>query len=462
MEPGLSYPTMTYQYPDTNVLYRKLTRPFPKIVRGEGVFLYDDTGKRYLDGSGGAYVANLGHGIPEVVDLVADQIRKVAFVSGSAFTNEAVERLADELGPLCPAGLDKFYFLTSGSDANEAALKLARQYWVESGRPSKHKLIALAPGYHGNTMLALSVSAREHNKVFFKEWLTPVVRMPAPYAYRCECGGSAPDCPRCTGRILEEIIDREGADTIAAIIGETVGGSSTGASVPRAEYWSTIREICTRRDVLWIADEVLVGAGRTGTFTAVEQYGAVPDVLVLGKGISGGYAALAAVVTSERLLEPIARGSGGLLHAQTFTHTPMMCAAGLAAIRYLAEHDLVARSRTMGAIMLGKLAVLAKHPLVGDIRGRGLLAGIEFVLDRATKAPFPRSRKVAELVTDIALDLGLAVWPNVGQADGTNGDLVCVAPPFVISEAELDLMVTILGEALDRTAAVLQTAPAVA
>jgi adenosylmethionine-8-amino-7-oxononanoate aminotransferase len=301
-------------------------------------------------------------------------------------------------------------------------------------------------------MLALSASARKHYRTMFKEWLIPVVQIPAPYAYRCGCDGD-PGCPRCTGRLLEDAILREGPDSVAAFIGEPVGGSSTGASAPRPEYWKTVREICTKYDVLWVADEVLVGAGRTGTWTAIEQYGVVPDLMTMGKGISGGYAALAAVVAPERLLDPLVTRSGGVIHAQTFTHTPMMCAAGLAAVRYIKRHGLIERSRVMGAKLQQSLQRFKDHPLVGDIRGRGLLAGIELVQDRATKAPFPRSAKVAETFVDLALDEGLVVWPNIGQADGDNGDLVCLAPPFVVTDQELEEILVRFGKTLDRTAA---------
>ena len=442
---------MTHRYPATHVFYRKLNRSFPKIVRGQGCHLYDEDGNRYLDGSGGAYVANLGHGVAEVVEAVTRQIGRVAYVSGAAFTNEAVEELSDELAELCPGDLDHFYFLTSGSDANEAALKLARQYWVEVGRPAKHRIVALTPAYHGNTLLALSVSAREHYKTYFREWLVPVVQVPAPYPYRCDCGGSASDCPRCTGRLLESVLEREDPATIAAFIAEPVGGSSTGASVPRPEYWRTIREICSRHDVLWIADEVLVGAGRTGTWSALEPYQTVPDILVMGKGLSGGYAPLAAVAASRRLLDPIAAGSGALLHAQTFSHTPMACAAGLAAVRYLRREGLIERCRAMGTVLHARLAELRELPEVGDVRGRGLLAGVELVRDRATRAPFPRARRVAETLTDQAQRNGLVVWPNTGQADGTNGDLVCLAPPFIITESEIDELVTLLGRSIEES-----------
>lgn len=442
---------MGHRYPETHVFYRHLARDFPLIVRGEGCWLEDAEGRRYLDASGGAYVANLGHGVREVVDAVAEQVRRVAYVNGSAFTCEPVEQLADELASLALGDLDRFYFLSSGSDAVEAALKLARQYWVERGRPEKQVILACEPAYHGNTLLALSVSARESYRTLFGPWLVTVPRVPAAYPYRCACRGEGAECLRCTGRILEQVIRDVGAPRIAAFIAEPVGGSSTGASVPRPEYWRTVREICDRHEVLWIADEVLTGAGRTGTWSALEPYGpgAVPDLQVLGKGISGGYAALSAVAAPRRILDVLAGGSGALLHAQTFSHTPAMCAAGVAAVRLLKEGDLVARCARMGERFQAKLGALRTHPLVGDVRGRGLLAGVEFVADKATRAPFPRSARVAERVAEQAQRHGLMVWPNTGHADGTNGDLVCLAPPFIVSADEIDCMAERLGTALD-------------
>jgi adenosylmethionine-8-amino-7-oxononanoate aminotransferase len=441
-----------YQYPDSHVFYRKLTRRFPLITDGEGCWLVDAEGNRYLDGSGGAFVANLGHGIREIGQAMADQAGKIAYLNGTAFTNEPVEALADELATLLPAGLDKFYFLGSGSEAVEAALKLARQYWVETGRPSKHKVIALSPAYHGNTLLALSASAREHYKTYFREWLVDIHRIPAPYAYRCECGGVATAaCPVCDGSALDAAIQQLGAEHVAAFIVEPVGGSSTGHAVPRPDYFKRVREICDRHQVLLIADEVLVGAGRTGTWSAIEQYGVVPDIMTFGKGITGGYAPLSVVVASRKLLDPIAKGSGALLHAQTFSHHPVLAAAGLAAVRYIKQHGLVARCRTMGELLHRRLQPLRELPFVGDIRGRGLLAGIEFVQDKGSRAPFPRKLKFAETFSEQALAAGLMTWANMGQADGTNGDLSCLAPPFVITEAEIDELVRRFTTALQQT-----------
>jgi hypothetical protein len=447
-----------HAYPDSHVFYRKLTRAFPLITRGEGCWLIDEQGKRYLDGSGGAFVANLGHGLREIGDAMAAQAGRIAYLNGTAFTSEPVEALADVLADLFPAPLDKFYFLGSGSEAVEAALKLARQYWVEVGKPTKHKVIALVPAYHGNTLLALSASAREHYKTYFREWLVNVHRIPAPYPYRCECGGSAArrpggqaECPVCSGSGLEAAILQLGAEQVAAFIAEPVGGSSTGHSVPDPGYFRRVRDICDRHQVLFIADEVLVGAGRTGTWTAIEQYDVVPDILTLGKGITGGYAPLSVVAASRRLLDPIARGSGALLHAQTFSHHPVLAAAGLAAVRHLRTHRLVERCAGMGAVFHRKLEPLRDLPHVGDIRGRGLLAGIEFVQDKGSRAPIPRHRKFAETFTEEALAAGLMTWPNVGQADGTNGDLCCLAPPFVIEESELDELVRRFRAALEQT-----------
>ena len=449
---------MAYRYPDSHVFYRRLGRDFPRIVRGEGCWLIDERGTRYLDAVGGAYVANLGHSNPDVAEALAQQARQFGYLSATAFTHGPLEELAAELAATLPGDLDKLYFLSSGSEAVEAALKLARQYWVESGKPQKHKIIALAPAYHGNTLLALSASAREQYQTMFREWLVDVYRIPASYPYRCACRGQAPTCPVCSGAVLEQAIERLGPHTVAAFIAEPVGGSSTGASTPRPEYFRRVREICDRHDVLFVADEILCGAGRTGTWWAIEPYGAAPDIMTLGKGISGGYAALSAVAAPERIVDRIARGSGGLLHAQTFSHHPVACAAGLAAVRHLKRHQLIERCAAMGAVLHRRLAALRQLPHVGDVRGRGLLAGIEFVEDAATRAPFPRAARFAETFAQAALEAGLTVWPNIGHADGTNGDLAMIAPPFIITEQEIDEIVARFTTALRRALATVKVA----
>jgi adenosylmethionine-8-amino-7-oxononanoate aminotransferase len=438
----------THGFPETHVLFRKLTSRLPVIERGEGCWLYDADGHAFLDACGGAFVANVGHGVAEIADAIAEQARRLAYVNGTMFSHDAVEELAAELAALAPGDLDRVYPLSSGSDAVEAALKLARQYWLETGRARKHKIIALAPAYHGNTLLALSASAREHYRTLYRDWLVDVVRIPAPYAYRCACGGAPPYCEACSGEALEAAIIREDPETVAAFIAEPVGGSSTGASVPPADYFRRVREICDRHDVLFIADEVLVGAGRTGTWSALEPSGVVPDVMVLGKGIAGGYAPLAAVMAPTRIVEVFARGSGGLNHAQTFSHHPVLCAAGVATIRYLREHRLVERCASMGPVLHQRLARLCELPFVGDVRGLGLLAAVELVENKATRAPFAREAHVAERATKAALDAGLVVWPNVGHADGTRGDLVMIAPPFIVTEEEIDMIVDRLESAL--------------
>lgn len=432
----------------SHVFHRKLTRRLPRIVRGEGVYLHDEAGRRYLDACGGAFTVNLGHGLAEIADALAAQARVLGYVNGTAFTHDPVEELAAEIARLSPGDLELVYPLGSGSEAVEAALKLARQYWVESGRFGKRKVLTLAPSYHGNTLLALSASARPHYSALFQDWLVEVVRIPAPYAYRCECHGTPPLCPACSGAAVELAIIQAGPESVAALIAEPVGGSSTGASVPAEGYWDRVRKACDEHGVLLIADEVLTGAGRTGTWSALEPYGVVPDIMILGKGIAGGYVPLSAVVTTRAIADVIARGSGALAHAQTFSHHPVLCAAGVATIRYLRAHHLIERCAEMGRVLHRRLATLRELPLVGDIRGRGLLAGIEFVADRETREPLPRSAAFAETFTQAAIDAGLVVWPNVGHADGRNGDLVMLAPPFVVTEDQIDEIVERFTRAL--------------
>ncbi|HWB43241.1 MAG TPA: aspartate aminotransferase family protein [Gemmatimonadales bacterium] len=432
----------------SHVFYRKLTRRYPRIVRGEGCNLFDDAGRRYLDGCGGAFVANLGHGVAEIAAAIGDQARTLGYVNGTAFTHGPVEALADEIARFSAGDLELVYPLGSGSEAVEAALKLARQYWVESGRSAKRKVVTLSPSYHGNTLLALSVSARPHYSALFQDWMVEVVRVPAPYAYRCGCGGEPPYCDACSGAAVEAAILQAGPDSVAAFLAEPVGGSSTGASVPPPGYWQQVHRICRRHDVLFIADEVLTGAGRTGTWSALEPWGVVPDIMTLGKGIAGGYVPLSAVVTTRAIAGVLARGSGSLAHAQTFSHHPVLCAAGVATLRYLREHRLIERCGALGAVLHRRLAGLRGLPLVGDVRGRGLLAGIEFVADPDTREPLPREAAFAETFTQAALDAGLVVWPNVGHADGRNGDLVMLAPPFIVTEDQIDEMVELMARAL--------------
>jgi adenosylmethionine-8-amino-7-oxononanoate aminotransferase len=396
---------------------------------------------------------NLGHGVSEIAEAMACQAGTLAYVTGMAFTHDAVEELAGEIARLSPGDLELVYPLASGSEAVEAGLKLARQYWVECRRPEKHKILAFAPSYHGNTLLALSASSRESYQAYYREWLVQIVRAPAPYPYRCACHGQPPLCPACTGEAIEAIIQREGADTIAALVAEPVGGSSTGASVPPADYWPLVRAICDRHEILLVADEVLTGAGRTGTWSALEPCGVVPDIMILGKGIAGGYVPLSAVVAPRRIVDALARGSGSFLHAQTFSHHATLCAAGVATIKYLRRHGLIERCAAMGPVLHRQLQELRELPWVGDVRGRGLLAGIEFVADKESRRPFPASVRFAESVATHAVELGLVIWPNAGQLEDGTGDLIMLAPPFIIEEEQISEMVMLLRQAIEQTGA---------
>jgi adenosylmethionine-8-amino-7-oxononanoate aminotransferase len=442
-------PDAEHHYPAGHVLYRRLKRHYPRIVRGEGCWLYDDRGKRYLDACSGALVSNLGHGNAELAKAVGEQAARLGYVSGMVFTHDPVEELAAELAGLSAPGLEKALFMCNGGDAVEAALKISRQFWAESGRPEKQRIVSLTPSYHGNTLLALSASARPAYRKQFEGWLVEVESAPAPYAYQCVCRGEAENCPTCDGFAVEAAILRAGPDNVAAFIAEPVGGVSTGAAVPRPGYWQKIRKICDRHEVHFVADEVLVGAGRTGTWSALEPYGVAPDFQVFGKGISGGYAPLSAMLTSRRIVDVLAAGSGAPLHNQTFSQFPISCAAGLATVRHLKAEGLIERCARMGALLQQQLAALLEHPNVGDVRGRGLLTGIEFVADKSSRKPFDRGLRMVEAFTDAALAAGLVVFPNAGQADGTNGDLVLIGPPFIITEDEIAELVRLFRSALD-------------
>lgn len=433
---------MTYQYPDSFVFYRKLNHRFPRVVSGRGVYLFDESGKRYLDASSGAMVAGIGHGVAEIAGAVAQQMRDIAYVNATMFTNRAAEELAAELALILPGTLKYSYFLCSGSEAIEASVKLARQFWYERGATSKWKIISRVPSYHGNTLTALSLSGREHYRAPYEPLLTDFPRIPAPDPYR------HPGCEACTGEVLEKEILKQGPEQVAAFLAEPVISSSAGAVVPTREYYHRVLEVCRKYDVLFIADEVLTGMGRTGAWFSFEHFDVVPDILAVGKGLSGGAAPLSAMIAKREIVEQIASGSGSFNHAQTYSHTPVICAAGLANLRYLKRHRLVERCRELESVFFKKLSRLRDYEVVGDIRGRGLLAGIEFVKDRATREPFPRSEKFAERLAAKAFEKGLILWPNVGHVDGINGDLIMVAPPFIITEEQLTELVALFESSL--------------
>ena len=446
--------TNTIRYPDGNVLLRNLTRDMPVIARGDGIYLFDKAGKRYVDASSGALVVSVGHGNREVADRIHAQLCQVGYVNGTHFTSDVTEDLATRLvaratAEIPAAKLTRAAFLSSGSEVVEAAVKFVRQLWMERGQPRRTKMIARVPSYHGNTLYALSMSGRPHYKKLYGPMLSEVVTTSSPYPYRSGLADYDRDGAAHYGRLLEEVIEREGGDTIAAFIAEPVIGSSAGAAPPPPGYFARVREICDRHGILLVADEILCGTGRVGSFYACQRTGFAPDVLVLGKGIGGGCAPLSVLLVRQDHLDEMKRGSGYFQHAQTYLQAPMMTAAGVAVLDYFERHDLVARAARVGEHMLARLRErLLPLPGVGSIQGMGLLAGVEFVADKATRAPFPRAKKLVEGLIAALFAEGVIVWPNVGQANGTDGDLIMIGPPLVIDEAQVDDLVDTLARVI--------------
>jgi adenosylmethionine-8-amino-7-oxononanoate aminotransferase len=438
------------RYPAGHVLLRNLNRDFPIISHGEGPYLFDQDGKKYFDGSGGALVVSAGHGNKKIAQKIFEQISKVAYVNGTQFTSEPTEKLAERLAALSPdPDLNRACFLSSGSEAIEAAVKFARQLWVERKELGRSKVIARTPSYHGNTLYALSASARPHYKAYYGPFLHDVVVVHAPYEYRSEVSDYAQAGGAHYANLLEEAILREGAETIAAFIVEPIIGSSAGATLPPPDYFDRVQKICRKYGILIIADEIMCGAGRTGKFFACEHFGLKPDVLLLGKGISSGYAALSAVMVKDSHLREMKGGTGYFMHAQTYLQAPSLTAAGIATLEYFDEHKLVENSAKMGDYLHSFLhEALDAHPYVGFVTGKGLFAGIEFVEDRKTKKAFDRSKKIAENFTNHAFNQGLIVWPNVGQADGTNGDLIMLGPPLTCTKDQVKELAELVKKAI--------------
>jgi len=442
-----------YAHPHGHVLYRRASHRRPMVDRGEGVYLYDTEGHRYLDASGGAIVVNLGHGVREVAEALSDQAAQAAYAHPTMFTSRPAEAYAAALAEVTSLPGARFFFLSSGSEAVETAIKLARQVQVERGRGSRYLIISRQQSYHGTTLGALAVAGKPKMQRPFQPMLADVPHIPPPYCYRCPFHLSHPGCDLRCADALEEEIEHVGPDNVAAFIAEPVSGATLGAVVPPPGYWPQVREICDRHQVLLIADEVMTGFGRTGRWFALDHWDVVPDVAAMSKGTAGGYAPLSVTAARGDLVDEIVAGSGNFVHGGTFSHHPVSTAAGLATLRYLKQHDLIAAAARKGHRLGEKLRDgLGDLPCIGDIRGIGLMWGVEFVSERESRAPFPPQRHFAQAVADTAFERGLIVYPTGGCVDGTAGDHLTLGPPFIITEEQMDELVVLLRRAIETEA----------
>jgi adenosylmethionine-8-amino-7-oxononanoate aminotransferase len=436
----------------TNHVFHRSTRSsMPVVVGGHGIELVAADGRRFIDASGGAAVSCLGHGHPVVTRAIARQAETIAYAHTSFFTNEPAEALADGLAAAAPAGLNRVYFVDNGSAAVETALKMARQYQIERGAPGRNRVISRMQSYHGNTLGALAVSGNAGRRAPYEPFLFETSRIEPCFEYRhARKGQSAEEYGRQAADALEAELLRVGPETVMAFIAETVVGATTGAVPPAPGYLQRVREICDRHDVLLILDEVMCGAGRTGSFLACEQDAVTPDIVTLAKGLAGGYQPIGAVLCSDKVYDAFAAGTGAFVNGHTYSAHPIACAAALAVQDVIRDENLLDRVRAAGVHLRERLLErFGAHRHVGDVRGRGLLMAIELVADRETKLAFDPTLKMSARVKAEAFERGLLVYPGSGTVDGVRGDHVLLAPPYIVSDAEIEVIVERLGEAVD-------------
>ncbi|HTZ95638.1 MAG TPA: aspartate aminotransferase family protein [Terriglobales bacterium] len=447
--------------PRSAVFRRSFRKDFPSAVRGQGVHIWDETGKQYLDFSGSAAVNFIGHGVAEISRAMAAQAKLLEFAHTSQFTTPIAEQYAQELIDFAGSNFQGgcVYFTCGGSEAIETALKLARQYQVEIGQPKRYQILSRGQSYHGSTLGALSVSGNKRRRDMYLPMVREFAHVTFPYCYRCayDCTDGCRNCGQEYAADLERAIEATNGEA-AAFIFEPVSGATLGAVVPPPGYLQSVAEICKNHGVLLIADEVMTGMGRTGRNFAVEHWGVAPDILVTAKGLSSGYAPLGAVITTKKVTDAIAAGSGTFMHGFTYNAHPISLAAGSAVLKFLGENNLVAaadsgRNESVGAGLRQALESLRTLKSVGDVRGIGLLWGIEFVADRSTKQPFPAQINFAGRVGQSAVKRGLLVYPMQGCVDGNAGDHLLIAPPAVITREQIAWAVDQLAAAVEETSA---------
>lgn len=422
----------------------------PIATHGEGVYLYDSTGKQYLDGSGGAAVSCLGHGDVDVSNAIKAQVDKLAFAHTGFLSSEPAESLADRLAAHAPAGIDRVYFVSGGSEAVEAAMKLARQYMIEIGQPERTKFIARKQSYHGNTLGALGTGGNMWRRAPFDAVMVSASHIDPCYDYRLrEDGESEAEYGLRAANALEAELLRLGPENVIGFLAEPVVGATLGAVPAAPGYFTRIREICDHYGILLILDEVMCGMGRTGTLFACEADGISPDIVTIAKGLGGGYQPIGAMLCQGKIYDAICQGSGFFQHGHTYIGHPVACAAADAVLKKLTDGGMVARAAKMGAKLDTALRnAFGQHPHIGDIRGRGMFQGLEIVRDRESKDPFEPGLNVAARLKKAAFANGLICYPMNGTIDGQRGDHILLAPPFIITEAQIDELVSKLAASL--------------
>ncbi|MDQ6599339.1 aspartate aminotransferase family protein [Bacillus salipaludis] len=418
---------------------------YPVIDYGKGVYLYDLEGKKYLDAASGAVTANIGHGVQEIIEAMNKQAEKVSFVYRSQFTSHPAEELAKKIAEMTPGDLNWSFFVNSGSEATETAMKMAIQYWQEKGIQTKTKILSRWVSYHGITMGALSMSGHTARRARFVPLLEDFPVINPPYCYRCPYNLEPTTCAYQCAQELETAINRIGAEKIAAFIAEPVIGAAGGAITPPKDYFKVIKNICDQYDILFIADEVMTGFGRTGTILALEQYGVIPDLVTFGKGMGAGYAPIAAAVASEKVMEPILAGTKSVMSGHTLSANPQTCAVSLAVLEYLEKNEIVKEVECKSVYLRNLLEKLqTQFSFIGEVRGKGLLLGLEFVEDKTTKRPFPRKAAVTQTIVTLAKEKGLLVYPAGAGTDGVNGDSIIISPPLTITKREMEEIFSLL------------------
>jgi adenosylmethionine-8-amino-7-oxononanoate aminotransferase len=440
----------------THILHRSANAVLPVAVSGSGLEIVDAQGQHYLDASGGAAVSCLGHGHPDVIAALHRQLDALAYAHTAFFTTESAERLADRLAENAPAGIDHVYLVSGGSEAMEAALKMARQYFVETGEPQRRAIIARRQSYHGNTLGALATGGNVWRRRQFEPLLIETHHIDPCYAYRLQRDGETDaDYAARAANALEDELLKIGPERVIAFVAETVVGATLGAAPPVADYFKRIRAICDRYGILLILDEVMCGMGRTGTLHACEQEGVAPDLMTIAKGLGGGYQPIGAVMLRKRIFETFANGSGEFQHGHTYMGHPMAAAAALAVQDVIRRDNLLANVAATGELLQRRLVErFADNPFVGDIRGRGLFRALELVEDRSSKRPFDPAPKIHARVKREAMARGLLVYPMGGTIDGALGDHVLLAPPFIVDADAIDTIAARLGDAIDKALAI--------